>query len=172
MISKLVPDYIFDSVFGINTEFFKSQGIKCIIFDIDNTLVSHGIKEPDQKVKDYLQKLSDEGFYIAIASNNSHQRAGIFCESLGYYFTAKSRKPSRKAIKSIMNHFGVTADKVAVVGDQLLTDVFMAKRVHAKAYLVKPIDPYENWFFVLKRAIEKPILWWFRRNKTKNVVTK
>ena len=51
------------------------------------------------------------------------------------------------------------------VGDQLFTDVFGAKRIGMRNILVRPIDPKEEIQIVLKRYLEKIVLFFYERQK-------
>ena len=44
--STLKPNAIVNSILDINLHRLHDYGIKCIIFDRDNTLTSHGLLEP------------------------------------------------------------------------------------------------------------------------------
>ena len=51
------------------------------------------------------------------------------------------------------------------VGDQLFTDIFGAKRIGLRNFLVKPIDEHEEIQIVLKRKLEKIVLKEYRAKK-------
>ena len=50
------------------------------------------------------------------------------------------------------------------IGDQLFTDIFGAKRTGIKTYLVKPIGKKEEIQIVLKRYLEKIVLFFYKVN--------
>ena len=51
------------------------------------------------------------------------------------------------------------------VGDQLFTDVYRANRAGILSILVKPINPKEEIQIVLKRYLEKPVLYFYERHR-------
>ena len=53
------------------------------------------------------------------------------------------------------------------VGDQLFTDVWGAKKVGIYSILVKPIHPKEEIQIVLKRYLEKIVLYFYLKEKRK-----
>lgn len=56
------------------------------------------------------------------------------------------------------------------VGDQIFTDVLGAKRAGLYTIMVRPIHPKEEIQIVLKRYLEKIVLFfYFRRQKKKRV---
>ncbi|MDD2238985.1 MAG: YqeG family HAD IIIA-type phosphatase, partial [Bacilli bacterium] len=59
MFSIFVPDIYQKSIFDINFKKLKRNGIKCIIFDLDNTLAPINVKSPSKKVKDLMEDLKE-----------------------------------------------------------------------------------------------------------------
>ena len=53
------------------------------------------------------------------------------------------------------------------VGDQLFTDVYGARRTGIYSILVKQINPKEEIQIVLKRYLEKIVLWFYVRRQEK-----
>lgn len=48
MLERFYPDAYMDSTYGIDFEQLKEEGYKAVIFDIDNTLVEHGVKADER----------------------------------------------------------------------------------------------------------------------------
>ena len=55
---KFVPDMYSKNVSEINYQKLKSIGIKCLLFDLDNTLLSIGTKKISKDIKNLLVNLS------------------------------------------------------------------------------------------------------------------
>ena len=53
------------------------------------------------------------------------------------------------------------------IGDQIYTDVWGAKRCGIDTILVKPIHPKEEIQIVLKRYLEKPVLYCYKKRNRK-----
>lgn len=53
------------------------------------------------------------------------------------------------------------------IGDQLFTDVWGAKRAGIRNILVSPINPREEIQIVLKRYLERIVLYFYRRDLKK-----
>ena len=66
-----------------------------------------------------------------------------------------------------MDCFSFSREEILFVGDQLLTDVWIAKRYGLRAVVVEPIQKRENWFFRFKRVLEKPFVAIYRRREKK-----
>ena len=60
------------------------------------------------------------------------------------------------------------ADTTLFVGDQLFTDIYGAKRAGIRTILVKPIHPKEEIQIVLKRYLEKIVLYFYQKEEGKN----
>ncbi len=163
-MSRLQPDYYFDSAFSIRPSFLTEKGINCVVLDIDNTLVTYGEKIPTEKANEWINLLRQNNISILIASNNVEKRVSEFATPLGLPYIFNSFKPSKKAIVEACTMFGVRPDQVAVIGDQVFTDIGCARKGGALAILTKPINDKENLFIKFKRAMERPIVKKFRKN--------
>ena len=53
------------------------------------------------------------------------------------------------------------------IGDQLFTDVFGAKRAGIRSILVKPIHPKEEIQIVIKRRLEKIVLYFYKKRRNR-----
>ena len=51
-MEKYIPDIYVKSIYDINYDNLKERGIKCILFDLDNTLVPTHTKDPSKKLLD------------------------------------------------------------------------------------------------------------------------
>ena len=62
-----------------------------------------------------------------------------------------------------MERMGTDRETTIFVGDQLFTDVYGANRAGIYSILVKPMNPKEEIQIVLKRYLEKPVLYFYKR---------
>ena len=157
-MSKFYPDIYVESVKLIDFTELESKGITAILFDIDNTLATYDDAIPDAETAVFLQSLIDKGFKLAVISNNSKQRVDTFIQGLDIYSVPNARKPLKKGFKKIVAHMSLGASEIAIVGDQILTDIFGGNRCGMCTILVSPLAAKENMFFKVKRFIEKLIL--------------
>jgi len=163
-----VPDLICDSVFAIPFDRFYRKGIRFLVFDIDNTLVSYDTPKPTEAIKDLMESLIGMGFQIAFLSNNTPERVERFNESFGFFAVSDAHKPLRRAMGEVLVHFGAGEESVLMIGDQLLTDVLSAHLWQVRAVVVPPVEQRENTFFRFKRFLEKPFRrLYYRREKKK-----
>lgn len=166
MLKMFFPDEYLESTYKINFEELYRKGYRGIIFDIDNTLVPHGAPS-DQKSEKLFENLKQIGFQCCLLSNNQYQRVSSFNEKIQVHFIENAHKPSRKNYLKAMELMGTSLENTLFVGDQLFTDVYGAKRVGIHNILVKPIHPKEEIQIVLKRKLEKIVLFFYAKEQRK-----
>lgn len=161
----LVPDLMCQTVYDIPFSKFEEEGVRLVIFDIDNTLVPYEMPEPDENLKDFLLGFSQRGVRVALVSNNSPERVERFNRDLCFFAVPDAHKPLKKSLAPVMEHFSVPREQILFVGDQLLTDVLTARRWQLRAAVVQPIQKRENLFFRFKRLLEKPFVRIYRKRE-------
>lgn len=166
MFKMFFPDEYLESTYRINFEELYRKGYRGIIFDIDNTLVPHGAPS-DEKSEKLFENLKQIGFQCCLLSNNQYQRVSSFNEKIQVHFIENAHKPSRKNYLKAMELMGTSLENTLFVGDQLFTDVYGAKRVGIHNILVKPIHPKEEIQIVLKRKLEKIVLFFYAKEQRK-----
>lgn len=164
MLKTFYPDYYVKSAYEIPYEKLYQKGIRGLIFDIDNTLVEHGKPATEQAIA-LMNRLKGIGFQVCLLSNNKEARVQTFNEEIQVEYIHKAGKPKRSGYLTAMDKLGTTKETTVFVGDQLFTDVWGAKRTGIKSYLVEPIDKHEEIQIVLKRYLEKPVLYCYNREK-------
>lgn len=166
MFSCFFPDECVKSTYRINFENLYQEGYRGLIFDIDNTLVPHG--EPaDARAIELFRRLKKLGFQCCLLSNNQIERVSSFNEKIQVQFIENAHKPSRKNYLKAMELMGTDKGHTIFIGDQLFTDVYGAKRCGIRNILVEPIHPKEEIQIVLKRYLEKVVLFFYRRQGEK-----
>ena len=66
------PDAYQKRIYTINYDKLKENGIKCLLFDLDNTCVPYIDRTPTKKLKNLFDKLSEQGFKVIIFSTFYH----------------------------------------------------------------------------------------------------
>ena len=166
MFRCFFPDEYLESTYKIDFEEQYRKGYRGIIFDIDNTLVPHGAPS-DKRAEKLFEGLKKMGFQCCLLSNNQYQRVSSFNEKIQVHFIENAHKPSRKNYLKAMELMGTKIENTLFVGDQLFTDVYGAKRVGIHNILVKPIHPKEEIQIVLKRKLEKIVLFFYAKEQRK-----
>lgn len=167
MFQRFYPDIWLDSTYEIDFEKMRKSGIYALIFDIDNTLVPHGAPANDRAIA-LFRRLHELGFSMMLLSNNKEPRVKSFCDAVeGAAYIYKAGKPGRKGYEKAMKRMNSDRNTTVFIGDQLFTDVWGAKRCGIYSILVKPIDKKEEIQIVLKRYLEKIVLFFYRRKLKK-----
>ncbi|MCL2099673.1 MAG: HAD hydrolase-like protein, partial [Oscillospiraceae bacterium] len=143
------------------------KGIKGLIFDIDNTLVTYSLPGPTLEISGLMQKLKEDGLGVCFVSNNKKERVEIFNRTFGFPAFYAAGKPKKKYMKRALEVMGTAPCNTAVIGDQLFTDICAGKRMKMLSLLVMPIEPVETLFFKLKRVLEKPLIKRYKKLQTR-----
>ena len=163
-----IPDIYQKSIYDIDYNKLKKKGIKCLLFDLDNTLVPVNNDIPTKKVKELFNVL-EKDFKIIIISNSGKKRLTPFKEGLNVDVSASSHKPFKKKYLKIMNLYKFEYYEMAAIGDQLLTDICGANRIGITSILVNPIGDYEKWCTKINRFLESFI---YRKLRKKGLLKK
>lgn len=163
MFEMFFPDRYVASTYVIDFEKLYEEGIRGLIFDIDNTLVPHGAPA-DERAIALFERLKKIGFKCCLISNNQELRVKMFNEKIQVDYVYDAHKPSTKNYKKAMEIMGTDTTSTVFIGDQLFTDVWGAKRTGISNILVKPIHPKEEIQIVLKRRLEKIVLYCYKRS--------
>jgi hypothetical protein len=164
MFQMFYPKECAHSTYDIDFKRFHELGYRGILFDIDNTLVFHGA--PASKEAEHLfDDLRQIGFSTCLISNNQVPRVKPFAEKVKSPYIADAHKPSVKNYEKAMQLMGTDTRNTLFVGDQIFTDIYGANRANMYTILVDPLSPKEEIQIVLKRYLEKIVLWEYNRKK-------
>ena len=164
MLERFYPDVYLDSAYGIDYEKLYEQGYRGIIFDLDNTLVPHGAPA-DQRAKELFTHLKELGYQCCLLSNNKEPRVKMFNDQVQVQYIFKAGKPKASGYRRAMELMGTNQDNTLFVGDQIFTDVYGANCAGIRTVLTKPIHPKEEIQIVLKRYLERIVLFFYQRRK-------
>ena len=166
MIDMFFPDEYVAATYVVPFGKLYEEGYRGLIFDIDNTLVPHGAPA-DGRAKKLFARLKEIGFDCCLLSNNQEPRVKMFNEDVQVHYICDAHKPSTKNYQKAMEIMGTDLNSTIFIGDQLFTDVWGAKRAGIRNILVRPIHPKEEIQIVLKRQLERIVLNFYKRQKSK-----
>ena len=164
MLEKFYPGEYLDSTYVIDFDRLYEQGYRGLLFDIDNTLVPHGAPA-DARACALFAHLKELGFKCCFISNNQYERVASFNDVIGEHFIENAHKPSVKNYIRAMELLGTDRSNTIFIGDQLFTDIYGAKRAGIRNILVKPIDSKEEIQIVLKRYLEKIVVYYYHQEE-------
>ena len=140
------PAYYYPDVFSIVPERLLARGIKLVLLDMDNTLVSAVDTEIPDRVKEYVRALKKAGIRPVVMSNNVSTITEKRCRQLDIDFCSFCVKPLKTAYKKILKRYECTVEDTVAVGDQVLTDIAGANRMGITTILVDPLSNDNNIF--------------------------
>lgn len=158
LVHYFKPSAYVASVSKINLENLKEQGIKLIICDLDNTLVTHFTKFPTKLAIDFVKRAQDANFDFIIISNNTKKRVEFFAKKLGlkeYIYNAK--KPFPFIIKRYIQSKNLRPQEVVIIGDMIISDILVANFLNSESILVQPIIDAEKFLNTILKWLEKRI---------------
>ena len=159
---KFIPTIYKETIFDVDYIKLYEKGVRLILTDLDNTLVSYKESLVDDKLAKWIMDRKNEGFEVMIISNNSSvERVKQFALKLDILYLARAYKPLKCGFKRILKKASrkYRNDEIVAIGDQLMTDVFAANRMNYTSILVKAIDrKTEKWTTKFNRALETHVL--------------
>ena len=155
---NLYPKIYLKNVTQITQEIIEKNKIKGFILDVDNTLIDF-----DKKIlpgaKEWIENLKKQGIKLVILSNsNKKEKVKMVAEKLDIPYLYFAKKPFKIGFKRAQKILDLNTENIAVVGDQIFTDVIGANRSKMISILVEPIDSKDIWVTKLKRPIEEYVI--------------
>lgn len=153
---RCIPDYYFESIYAVDYQMLKEQGINTLFFDLDNTLIPYDEVEMDSRTTDFINALLED-FKVVIISNSGYQRVSRAVKK--YPFVWHAAKPLKMGFKCALKKTGETRDKVALLGDQLVTDILGGSRFGCQTILVNPVKrSSDRWMTKMNRLMERRVI--------------
>ncbi|MCD7864543.1 MAG: YqeG family HAD IIIA-type phosphatase [Clostridiales bacterium] len=167
MFHKFYPDIYVDSAYQIDYDSLYHDGYRGLIFDIDNTLVTHGAPA-DDRAKKLFANLKEIGFECCLLSNNKEPRVKMFNDDVQVHYICEAHKPSAENYEKAMELMHTDKETTVFIGDQIFTDIFGANRTGIPSIMVKYIYWKEEIQIVFKRRLEAIVLLCYRRYRRKH----
>lgn len=153
------PKSYFNKILEVKPEFLKENNIQAILLDIDNTLLDyqHNIIEG---LEDWVENLKKQGIKFCILSNtNSKKKAEKISNLLNVPYIFFAKKPLKFGFNKAKKMLQIEDSKnIAVIGDQVMTDVLGANRCKMYSILVAPLNERDILVTKINRVIERKIL--------------
>ncbi len=161
----LYPNLYLKNIKEIEYERLKENGIKGLILDVDNTLLDY-YKNMLEGLDKWCENMKEKGIKFCIASNsNNRNKVDNISKKLGIPYIFFAKKPLKGGLNKAAKLMELKNEEVAVVGDQIFTDVLGANRCKMFSILVDPINEKDMLVTIIKRPIENLI----KRNYQKGV---
>lgn len=159
-LKNFVPSDVYRTVFDIDFKKLYDAGKRIILTDVDNTLVSYDEISPNEQLLLLHSELKNLGFKLYLISNNNGLRLEKFSEAFtndGYI--ARARKPLKTGFRRAIKLINRPVEEIVVIGDQIMTDVYGAKKCGLDVILVRPIKKEnEKWYTRFNRNLERRVI--------------
>lgn len=153
----LYPKSYFSKVENISIEFLNKNKIKALILDVDNTLIDKQ-KILSEEIVKWARELKGQGVKLYILSNsNDKEKLKNISKKLDIPYHRFAMKPLKRGFKKVQRELNEKPENIAIVGDQIFTDIIGGNRCKMYTILVDPIKENEFWYTAWKRPIENKI---------------
>ena len=167
MLERFFPNEYRKKVADIDIKNLVRLGIKGVLVDIDNTLVDYD-QNIDPETFEWIENIKKEGIIFYLLSNNNKERV----DSVGNIFDVKgiyhAGKPQRRGIISAINELNLKNSELAIIGDQIFTDVYGGNRLNIYTILVEQMSPKDPILTIWKRPFERLVVKLYVRDNGKS----
>ena len=168
-MDKYVPDMYQKDIYSINYDLLSSRGIKCLLFDLDNTLARVDENKPSDKVIKLFNELKAKGFKIIIFTNSKSKRVQPFKNILEVDCCPFACKPFSRKFLSIIKIYNLKFSELAIIGDSMMDDVVCGNRIGITTILTDQLGKKEFITAYIKRRKERKVQ---KKLRDKNLFTK
>lgn len=151
---NLKPEYFIDTIYDIDFNILRRDGINTLLLDIDNTLVPFKTMIPENSVVEWINLVKKEGFKICLVSNAYPRRAQIIAAKLELPVIYMAKKPFKKGVVDSLQLINSINNEAIMVGDQIFTDVFAARLAGVRSILVEPMTTSDFFMTKIYRVFE------------------
>lgn len=153
----LKPDIKLNGITDITLELLNKYDIKALLLDIDNTMSTHHGTILTEGLTEWIKKMQENGIKLMVLSNSERFRVEPFAARIGLPFVSSACKPLPTGYLKGVKALGEKRKNVAIVGDQIFTDVLGGNTTGVKTILLTPIKPEDGWSFKVRRKLEKKL---------------
>lgn len=153
----LKPDIKLHGITNITVELLNKFDIKALLLDVDNTMSTHHGTVLTDGLLDWIADMQQNGIKLMVLSNSKRHRIQPFAARIGLPFISLGCKPLPTGYLRGVRELGEKRKNVAIVGDQIFTDVLGGNVVGVKTILLTPIKLEAGWSFKVRRNLEKKL---------------
>jgi HAD superfamily phosphatase (TIGR01668 family) len=129
-------------ILALRSDQLVGIGLRGLILDVDETLVSGSTRQVSQELLDWIHEIRQHLKIWLVSNNLNHRRIAGIARALDLPYFLGAGKPSRQKLRQAIERMQLPQDQVAMVGDRLFTDVLAGNRLGLFTILVEPmIDP-------------------------------
>ena len=153
----LKPDIKLCGITDVTVELLNRYNIKALLLDVDNTMSTHHGTVLTNGLMEWIAQMQENGIKLMVLSNSKKARIEPFAARIGLPFISLGCKPLPSGYLRGVKALGENRKNVAIVGDQIFTDVLGGNVVGVKTILLTPIKLEDGWSFKVRRRLEKKL---------------
>lgn len=158
MLRWLLPDLYLGSVLEVDAELLAARRISGLLLDLDSTLIEYRGSDFPPAVADWVRNMQETEVRLCVVSNGRSQRVQSLVDRIGVPVVTDAGKPLPFGVRRALARLELDRERVAMVGDQLFTDVLAGRLVGLFTILVRPVSTRDPWFTAVKRPLERLLL--------------
>ena len=147
-----------ERIADITIEDVKGLGVNALLLDVDNTMSTHSGQVLTDGLTEWLSMMRENGIKLIVLSNARKSRVEPFAEKIGLPFIHLGLKPLPFGYFRAAKAVGEKRKNVAIVGDQLFTDMLGGFLSGTKKILLTPILLEDKPSFIIRRKLERILL--------------
>lgn len=152
------PDLRVKSLLDISGEMIVQKDLKGLLLDLDNTLLPWGECQVPNDISIWLEGVKNQGIRLCLVSNSYEKRVADVARSIAVNYVHWARKPAKYGFSKAIKEMGLLPRNVAVIGDQVFTDICGGNRLGCYTILVVPLSKKELFTTKLLRLLESRLL--------------
>lgn len=153
----LKPDIKLHGITDITVELLNKNNIKALLLDVDNTMSTHHGTILTEGLMEWIALMQQSGIKLMVLSNSKRKRIEPFAARIGLPFISLGCKPLPTGYLRGVKALKEKRKDVAIVGDQIFTDILGGNAVGVKTILLTPIKLEDGWSFKVRRKLEKKL---------------
>jgi len=154
----LGPDRFVTRLADVPHEELEKLGIAGLIVDLDNTLMGFRETELGHEHLAWVERAHERGFRMVMVSNNFTERVTGIARQLRIPCIPNALKPLPFGVMRAIRMLDLPHERIAVVGDQLFTDVLSGKLCGLYTILTEPIEAKDFPITKIFRFFERLML--------------
>lgn len=157
-MSVVRPTRCVPAITDVDVEDLAASGVRCVLFDRDNTVVPRDTGVAPAPVMDWMARVREAGMSLCMVSNNFHSgQVEASAAELGCPVVHHAMKPAPFAVRRALDLLGATPDEAVLIGDQVFTDVMAGNLAGVRTILVEPQSTTDLWYTHIFRIFERAI---------------
>lgn len=152
----ILPDFCFDRVVHLTTEWLANQGFLGLLIDIDNTITRWEDPGVLEEEAGWLAQVQEAGLRCRLLSNGLWRKKAAVVRQTGIaHVSGLPVKPLRGAFTQGLDDLGLRAGQVLMIGDSVITDIVSANQLGLWTCLVEPLSKVDFFGSKIYRVAER-----------------